>query len=808
VSDAPTTPRVLKFGVFELDPRAGELRKLGMRQKLAGHPMELLIALVERPQELVTREELRQRIWPDNVFLDFDLALKKAVNRSREALGDSAENPRFIETIPRRGYRFIAPVTSVNGSALPLRPGVAAHADEASATRLPQPEEAAPSARAAQGNVRRLLLRWWSFAVAVAAVCAAVFFWLTYGRPALSFHARDSVLIADFENHTGDQRFDDGLQLAFTISLEQSRYANVFPRGRIPSVLERMERPPDARITPALGREICQRENLRGLVVGEITRTGQEYAVSAQLIDPQTNISVRSHTARAHGEDQILDAMDKLASSIRGDLGESLYQISRANRPLPEVTTRSITALKQYADGILLWHHANFKAGVEQYQAAVATDPGFAMAHAALGKAYCSHIYLDCDAGNREYEQALAPASRVTERERLQIQAEYERDMGHDSRAQELTQIFLSQYPDDQQERFTFARSLRQHGQVAEAVEQYKILLQLAPNDDRSYVDLATSYKALGNFPEALRAYSETFRLEPNWLTVPNVNREYGFTLVKAGQEDKAKQIFATLLKDPEKRPEALRSLALLDLMHGRYAAAQRQIQSADSIDEDTASRTRHSAFDIARDHFLLAVVARGEGDTSAELRQLDAALANFTDLGPKVEYASLVGQQYARAGATGKAEKIVQMIEPLVDNHNEVQVGYVRILKGEIAFSQGHLDTALDLLAMSDLDYSNSVLALAREAAARVQDRAGRADLAVPLYEDVLRHECYFLGWDEPHQLCFEDRLNLASDYVALGDMQKASDTLASLLDLWKNADPDLPLKKKATGLHDRIAR
>src|SRR5689334_3663336 len=102
--------RVVKFGVFEVDLEAGELRKSGIRQKLAGQPFRVLQVLLEHPFEVVAREEMRARIWPQDTFVDYDLALKKAVNRLRDVLGDSAESPRFIETIPRRGYRFIAPL--------------------------------------------------------------------------------------------------------------------------------------------------------------------------------------------------------------------------------------------------------------------------------------------------------------------------------------------------------------------------------------------------------------------------------------------------------------------------------------------------------------------------------------------------------------------------------------------------------------------------------------------------------------------------------------------------------------------------
>ena len=120
MGQAPTQSRVLKFGVFEIDLEAGELRKSGMRQNIAGQPFEALRILLEHPQEIVSREELRQRLWQDNTFVDYDLALKRVINRLREALGDSAESPRFIETIPRKGYRFIAAVSGNGAATVPV----------------------------------------------------------------------------------------------------------------------------------------------------------------------------------------------------------------------------------------------------------------------------------------------------------------------------------------------------------------------------------------------------------------------------------------------------------------------------------------------------------------------------------------------------------------------------------------------------------------------------------------------------------------------------------------------------------------
>ena len=131
--------RILKFGAFEVDATTGELRKFGMRQKLGGQPMQLLVALLERPQELVTRRELQAALWPGRVALDFDLGLKKAVNRARAALGDSAESPRFIETVPRKGYRFLAPVVAASAK------GIAGATDDARTDK--RVEELEPGAK-------------------------------------------------------------------------------------------------------------------------------------------------------------------------------------------------------------------------------------------------------------------------------------------------------------------------------------------------------------------------------------------------------------------------------------------------------------------------------------------------------------------------------------------------------------------------------------------------------------------------------------------------------------------------------------
>jgi DNA-binding winged helix-turn-helix (wHTH) protein/tetratricopeptide (TPR) repeat protein len=778
--DLPKRPQpTFAFGPYEADLPSGELRKNGARIKIQDLPLRLLSVLAENAGQVVTREELQKRLWPEDTFVDFEDGLNTAVKKLREALGDDAERPHYIETVPRRGYRFVAHVKQI----VPLARAVVALGDATS------PEASRESSAATGGRPSRRK-SWVVAAAVVLAGLSGLGIWLLYGRPAFSFNARDSVLVSDFENQTGDPRFDEALRTAFTVSLEQSRHANIFSRARLGSVLKMMGKSQTERMTPEVGREICQRENIRGLITGSITRTGQEYALSAELIDPQTGATVRSYLERSYGEDHILDALDVIAADVRRDLGESLYQIRRADRPLPEVTTNSLTALKQYADGISLWHQGKYPVAATLLRAAIQTDPDFAMAHAALGDDYFSYIVNAPVEGKQEYEKALALSSRTTDRERMIIQVNYAADLGHIIDADVLYRAYLSRYPDDWSMLSDYALLLRRHGRATEAIAQYKEILRVAPDDAKTYIEMATAYKTLNDSPQALQAYVQGFQLDPHWLVAGDTSREYGFLLVQNGDDQKAEQIFSGMLEKPETRESGLRSLALLDSYHGRFASARKRFDECLTI-----LQNQQAALSKARVHLWLAIMADGQGDLRMEQRELDTAFDNFEALGPKVIFGAWLGRQYAHGGALEKAEKIESLIAPLTDTQNAEQRGYLQLLQGEIALAQGHADKAIELFTFSNTENNTP---FTEEAIASAYQRAGKTDDAINWYEKFLRIPNKAIGW-EPQQLWLAAHCTLASDYLAKGDRKKAKQTIGHLLDLWKDADPSLPLLKQA---------
>ena len=241
------------------------------------------------------------------------------------------------------------------------------------------------------------------------------------------------------------------------------------------------------------------------------------------------------------------------------------------------------------------------------------------MAHAALGDAYFSYIKNAPVEGKQEYEKALALSSRTTDRERMMIQASYAADLGHIGDADTLYLTYLNRYPDDWTMRSDYALLLRRHGRAQEAIAQYEEILRVAPDDAKTFIEMATAYKTLNDSQQALQAYSRGFQLDPHWLTAGNTSREYGFLLIQNGEDQKAKEIFSSMLEKPETRESGTRFSVILDAYHGHFADAQKRFDECLTILEN-----QQAALSKARVHLWLAILADGQGDLRTERRELD----------------------------------------------------------------------------------------------------------------------------------------------------------------------------------------
>ena len=314
-------PEIVRFGVFEVDLRAGELRKQGNRIRLQEQPLQVLAVLLQRSGEVVTREELRSQIWPQDTFVDFDNSLNTAINKLREALGDSADNPRYVETLPRRGYRFLAPVTS-------------------DGLRKPAPHAAARKP-VLLGAVSLLLL--------VAATAAG---WFWHSRHARVLSEKDTIVVGDFANSTGDAVFDGTLREGPSVQLEQSPFLSLVSEEQIHQTLRMMERPANTRLTLEITREVCQRTSSAAALDGSIALIGSRYNLILKAVNCVNGDLLASTEAQANDKSHVLDALGKAASVMRRKLGESLGTAQKYNTPLEQATTPSLEALQAYNFGL------------------------------------------------------------------------------------------------------------------------------------------------------------------------------------------------------------------------------------------------------------------------------------------------------------------------------------------------------------------------------------------------------------------------------------------------------------------------
>jgi len=651
-----------------------------------------------------------------------------------------------------------------------------------------------PSARTRRGWLASRARRWAVGSATAAGVVAVVafVFWYQGSQPALSFAARDWILVSDFENLTGDSIFDKSLATALNVSLSQSTHVNVFSKARINTVLQRMGKKPDTPVDEPVGREVCQRENIRGLICPSIGKVGNTFVITARIVDPHTGDGVRSYAERADDYNHILTALGAVAASVRKGLGESLAQVQASSRPLAKVTTSSLTALRSYSEAQELWPKGQQKAAVDLHEAAVKEDPDFAMAHAALGVYYASFIFNEPVKAKAHFEKSLSLAERTTDREKMVIRLQYENQYGTPDSARSLFETFLRAYPDSIAQRYNYAGMLRDHQELDKAEQQYKEVIRIAPDNASAFINLATTYSLQDKEREALATYDQAFKLEPTWVTSGNLNHEYGFTFVSLGEYEKARAVFTKGLATPSK-VSAMRSLALLDLYLGKYRDAKAKL--AEAILLNVSGKALLSE---ARNHLFMSILLDGEGDSAGVQRELDKAAKCLETLPPQPWLSARIAIGWARGRSVDKAAKALEKVRKDSNPNDPAQTSELHRLEGEVELARGNQARGLELLALADREQRGP---FSIESLARAQRLAGKTDEATGSYEAFmgLRRRSY--GW-EPQQYWLAAHVQLAKLYVARKEPEKARRVLQEFLDLWKGADQDLPVYKEAQSL------
>ncbi len=490
----PNQARVLKFGVFEVDLTAGEVRKAGMKQKLSGQPFQVLQALLERPHEIVTREELRQRLWPGNTFVDYELALKKAVNRLREVLGDSAESPHFIETIPRRGYRFLGTLE-------------AAEQPKAVPAATPPP---------ARMKIRGAL----TAGLALAAI-VALLIWLNIGKLRTRIFAKSrsteirSLAVLPLHNLSRDPEqdyFSDGMTDELITDLAKVTSLRVISHTSVERYKE-TKRP-----LPEIAREL----GVDAVVEGTVMRSGDHVRITAQLIDARSD-------RHLWAEDYERDLRDVLA--LQADVSRDIAtQVRIKLTPQDQAwlsNARSIApeTYEAYLKGRYYYEKMSapgFREGLKYYQQAVTLDSSYAPAYVGLAASYKELGVWGALPPREASSQAKAAVGKALALDDSLGEAHATLGQIH----------FLWDWD------------------WAGAEREYKRALELTPSSSISRVQYSTYLSAMGRHAEALSQIKEAHALDP---VSPITNGLLGGVYFWAHRFDEAiEQFQKTLLLYPD----------------------------------------------------------------------------------------------------------------------------------------------------------------------------------------------------------------------------------------------------------------
>ena len=380
MQELPPAVRFMRFGVFELDLNAGELRKRGIRIKLQGQPFQLLVTLLKRQGDLVTREELRCALWPDGTFIDFDHSLGTALNKLREVLGDSAANPRFIETLPRRGFRFIAPVGAVApDKELPVAMGVPPQEGQTEAP--PDARQTAPDPADAVNSGQQ----WhrptpWKIAGLVLLLASAATFvaWRLRSTPPPVIR---SLAVLPLENLSGDPSqdyFSDGMTDELITELGQLSELRVISRFSVMSY-KRVHKP-----LPQIAREL----NVDAVVEGTVLRAGNQIRITAQLIDASSDSQLWAQSYEGELRNTLV-LQNKVARAIASQVRIKLS--SQEQTGLKKVRDVNAEAHEAYLKGRFFWNKRtgdDLKKAVEYFSQAIAKDPSYAEAYSGLADSY------------------------------------------------------------------------------------------------------------------------------------------------------------------------------------------------------------------------------------------------------------------------------------------------------------------------------------------------------------------------------------------------------------------------------------
>jgi serine/threonine protein kinase/tetratricopeptide (TPR) repeat protein len=726
-----------------------------------------------------------------NVPAELDWIVMKALRKDRD---ERYQTIKELLTDLRRLKQRLEFEAELERSAAP---GSFSGSRTAVPAALTTPEHAVPTAEKTITHVSSaeyiaLGIKRHKIAVAVvallllAATASAVYLYRRNSKPLTN---RDTVLVTDFVNTTGEPVFDGTLKQALAVHLGQTPFLNLFPEDRVRETLRFMGRSPDDRITRDVGREICQRQGLKAMLTGTIASIGSHYVITLEAINPDSGAPIAREQVEAESKEKVLSSLGTAVVNLRQRLGESLSSIQKYDVPIEQATTSSLDALKAFAMANEERAKGRARESLVLYQRAVELDPNFAMAYARIAVHYVNQDQLE--AAKEWIQKAYERRDRVSERERLYIEEKYYGYItGEIEKTTETLQTWARLYPDDFIPHNNLAINYKLLGRHEEALKESMEAVRLSPNTASARENLVSSFVALARFDEAEQAARELQRINPDSPGVHFSN--YFFAFFRRDQAAIDREVQWARGKPEE--AQIISYLAITAMYFGKLKEAEELHKRSVEMfkNQNRQENASGQLLNLAGNLVLLQKCQQAKDNAKAAMALFRGQLG--------LPNAALI---YAACNDASQAQELFDEARAANPKNTVLTSIGVPMLRAVIEKTRGNFDEALQLLEPLRSYEGGAITGLGPNylrGYCYLQQRRGNE--AIAEFKKIIDNP----GIDPFSPARPLAHLGLARAAVVNGDTAGARKAYQDFFALWKDADQDLPVLVQARKEYEQL--